>query len=36
MSDPTGKSTTDVVKQTCHYFILAPYLVESPDGGLVN
>ena len=28
MQDPTGKNTTDVLKLTSHYFILAVYLVQ--------
>jgi len=36
MRNPTGQNTTDVLKLTCHYFILAVYLLQRPDGGLVN
>jgi len=36
MWDPTGKKTTDVLKLTCHYCILADYLAQKPDDGFVN
>ena len=31
-----GKNTTDVVKLTYYYLILAAYLLESPDDGIIN
>jgi hypothetical protein len=36
MWDPTGKNKTEALRLTCRYFILAIYLVQRPDDGLVN
>jgi hypothetical protein len=36
MWDPTDKNTTDVLKLTYHYCILADHLAQKPDDVFVN
>jgi len=36
MWNPTRKNTTDALKSTCRYVIVAVYLVQRPIHGLVN